>query len=135
MIQLPCACCMPTMALVLVCVIWFIFKLFDFVIISLFPKWKTVRKVYSIISYLITGLVALIAISLGYISRNPDMKDFVFYKFAMMIANKPQPMDAIRCEHFSHISGRVLELGPGPGTNFQCWQNNSKITEWVCFVV
>ena len=29
---------------------------------------------------------------------------------------------------------RVLEIGPGPGTNFKCMQNNTRITEWCVFL-
>lgn len=29
------------------------------------------------------------------------------------------------------ISGRVLEIGPGPATNFRCLYPPSDITEWV----
>ena len=76
-------------------------------------------------------LIGLIAIGLGVVSQNPDMKDYIFYRFAILVINKEQPMDVIRCDHVNHVSGRVLELGPGPGTNFKCWENNTKITEWV----
>ncbi|KAJ1400007.1 S-adenosyl-L-methionine-dependent methyltransferase [Ochromonadaceae sp. CCMP2298] len=40
-------------------------------------------------------------------------------------------MDELRCKNIRNLSGRVLEIGPGPGTNFRCWQDHTEITEWV----
>ena len=39
-------------------------------------------------------------------------------------------LDSIRCGHIGNISGRVLEIGPGPGTNFRCL-TNAAVEEWV----
>jgi SAM-dependent methyltransferase len=43
---------------------------------------------------------------------------------------KSTKLDSYRCGLTRNISGKVLEFGPGPGTNFRCW-NQSDITEWV----
>lgn len=41
-------------------------------------------------------------------------------------------MEDLRCDLLSKVHGRVLELGPGPGTSFACLKhNNAAITEWI----
>ena len=42
-------------------------------------------------------------------------------------------MDEIRCSilNKADISGRVLEFGPGPGTNFKCLVNSTTIDDYV----
>ena len=43
------------------------------------------------------------------------------------------PIDEVRCSilNDANISGRVLEFGPGPGTNFKCLVNSTSIDEYV----
>ena len=48
-----------------------------------------------------------------------------------MLASDNPHLDEPRCAQVANISGRVLEIGPGPGTNFRCWSNNKDIVEWV----
>lgn len=40
-------------------------------------------------------------------------------------------LDPIRCGLIGDVNGRVLELGPGPGTNFRCWENGTNILTWT----
>lgn len=118
--------------LLIVGVLWLLFKGLDFLVLSwLLPRYKIAQRVYKIITNIFSALVALLAISLGVLSVQPDLKDWVFAKFAVVVLLADTPLDTIRCDLIGGISGRVLELGPGPGTNFKCWQNNPNITEWV----
>ena len=42
-------------------------------------------------------------------------------------------MNEVRCALLNEadISGKVLEFGPGPGTNFKCFVNSTSIDEYV----
>lgn len=78
--------------------------------------------------FLITSvLIVLIAI----LASSNDLQSALFAKLADTLLLKEQALDGPRCDHIKHVHGRVLEIGPGPGTNFRCWSNNTQITEWV----
>lgn len=118
--------------LIIVAALWILFKGLDILVLSwLLPRFTFASKVYKFLTNVVSALVAVLAISLGFISVQPDLKDWVFYKFAVVVLLQDTPLDPIRCDLIGGISGRVLELGPGPGTNFKCWLNNPNITEWV----
>jgi len=129
--ELPCACCFPSIFFVFVGVLFIIFKLIDYFILSIFEKYKVAKKTYLIFSRFTSVLIGLIAVGVGIVSQNGDTRNWLFYKFAVMTSNKTLEFDTLRCEHVKNLSGRVLELGPGPGNNFKCWDKDSKITEWV----
>lgn len=85
-----------------------------------------------VITNILSFFIALIALLFGSVASSENLKQFMFYKFAinMLLADNPA-LDPIRCDHFRNISGRVLEIGPGPATNFRCWGNLTSVTEWV----
>jgi SAM-dependent methyltransferase len=95
------------------------------------PKQKTGVKVFKCVSFLFNIVVVLVAVFFGVLTTNSTARNFVFYKIIEKGAAYPNPLDELRCANIKHLSGRVLEIGPGPGTNFRCWQNNTAITEWV----
>ena len=97
----------------------------------LFPKAKTGIKLFNYVSRFLNIAILMIAIFLGVLSTNENARNFTFSRMITSMSSYPNPMDAMRCEPIQHIHGRVLEIGPGPGTNFRCWQNNTRITEWV----
>jgi len=77
--------------------------------------------------------VIIIAIHLGILIRYPSIRSYIFSKLMRILDTYPNPLDDIRCNKtgISYLSGSILEIGPGPGTNFRCWQNNTNITRWV----
>lgn len=57
--------------------------------------------------------------------------EYAFSRF-MGAITKSEAIDKYRCGLFKEVKGRVLELGPGPGTNMRCLkENNHRIKEWV----
>jgi ubiquinone/menaquinone biosynthesis C-methylase UbiE len=127
-----CPCCVTTSLLITFVAVFMTVHFLHTLVRSLFGKNSAVGKTFSILTTICNILVALIAITLGALNSSPALRDIVFYKFAMKILAADNPnLDAPRCEHLSHVSGRVLEIGPGPATNFRCWGNNPQIVEWV----
>ena len=59
-------------------------------------------------------------------------KSFSRYFFAKVftILSAKTFMDELRCHDLRHIQGRVLEIGPGAGGNFRCWENSTSIISW-----
>jgi hypothetical protein len=114
-----CPCCYPTMLLVTLLALSLIVQLTTSIIKHFLPS-----KVLKWISYFIHGVIIVIAVTFGILMASAEVRDFVFFKFAMSVLLVDKPMDAIRCQQFSGVSGRVLEIGVGPGTNFRCWSNN-----------
>jgi hypothetical protein len=60
-----------------------------------------------------------------------DISDGFFAHLCAFISRGGK-MEDLRCDLLSKVHGRVLELGPGPGTSFACLKhNNAAITEWI----
>jgi len=127
----PCACCATQGVLVVLGSILGIVYLFGMLLSMAFPKAKTVSYVYHYITIIVSALVALIAVLFGTIASNESVRRYTFYQFISFMEKYPNPVDELRCHNLKNLSGRVLEIGPGPGTNFRCWQNNTEVTEWV----
>lgn len=89
------------------------------------------KKAFRYLSFLVQAVIVALAVFFGVLLAFPEVRQFIFFKFAMGALMKDKPLDIARCEHFAGISGRVLEIGVGPGTNFRCWTNNTAISEWV----
>lgn len=127
----PCACCLSSAVLaglgVVALAIMGVGKLLTF----LFPQAKLGHKVYKYLAMAMNVVILLVAVFYGVMTTNEKVRNFVFYKMIERGAAYPNAMDSFRCANIQHLSGRVLEIGPGPGTNFRCWMNNSQITEWV----
>mmetsp|Transcript_67846 Transcript_67846/g.133462 ORF Transcript_67846/g.133462 Transcript_67846/m.133462 type:complete len:290 (-) Transcript_67846:83-952(-) len=127
----PCACCLSTVVLAsLGCVALFVFSIGQLLAYTL-PKQKLGLKIYKGLSTLLNLIIVVVAIFFGVLTTNEDVRNYTFYKIIERGAVYPNPMDDLRCANIRNLSGRVLEIGPGPGTNFRCWQNNTAITEWV----
>ena len=85
---------------------------------------KWIARSFLLITSVLVVLIAVLA------SSN-DLQAALFAKIADVLLLKEQAADGPRCDLIRNVHGRVLEIGPGPGTNFRCWGNNSQITEWV----
>lgn len=60
------------------------------------------------------------------------LRQYIFAKIFPFISSKSEGMlRQYRCENIANITGKVLEIGPGTGNNFQCWGNNTGIKKWV----
>lgn len=128
-----CLCCssFPLLAVIYLGIPFSLTLCFEYIAKALLPKSKWVTSILSVISRLFNVLVVLLAVFLGAVATRPRFQSYVFYKLFTLIEQNPNPMDGHRCSRISNISGRVLEIGPGAGANFRCWQNNTEITEWV----
>lgn len=126
-----CPCCVSTGLLIYGGGVAIVLLGFGKVLELTFPNAKLGIKVYKYISAILSVVIALVAIAYGVLSTNESVRSFAFAKMMEAGATGSNPMDALRCATIQNLSGRVLEIGPGPGTNFRCWQNNTAITEWV----
>mmetsp|Transcript_1832 Transcript_1832/g.3997 ORF Transcript_1832/g.3997 Transcript_1832/m.3997 type:complete len:285 (+) Transcript_1832:81-935(+) len=95
---------------------------------------KWVRR----ISFGITLIISLILVGIGLfllvLANNNDLRSRGFANFcAMQNLKDGGPMNEVRCAILNEadISGKVLEFGPGPGTNFKCFVNSTSIDEYV----
>lgn len=72
----------------------------------------------------------LLAVFLGVLETNEDLRKM---SFSMLCSKMTQSsdLDVLRCGLLEGISGRVLEIGPGPATNFRCLYPPSDVQEWV----
>lgn len=102
---------------------------------------KNSNKWIRCISFGITLVISLILVGIGLfllvLANNDDLRSRGFANFcAMQNLKDGGPMNEVRCAilNGADISGKVLEFGPGPGTNFKCFANNSttaSIDEYV----
>jgi len=73
------------------------------------------------------ALVALANLALVPLLLSQDLQRFLFSRLCLAIKSKL--LDHKRCEVLSQARGRVMELGPGPGVNFECFKSNANIKE------
>jgi len=133
-LQVPNACCagcFGSMLFVILLIVALGIEACINILSGVFPKVSGWRKVLKVMSRLSHAFIALLAIFFGVLASVPDAKMYVFRMFGKAVLLKPSPMDPIRCNLFQQVHGRVLEIGPGPGTNFRCWGENTQVTEWV----
>jgi SAM-dependent methyltransferase len=96
----------------------------------LFPK-STSYKWARRITLVFTALVSLILFALGtfllVLFLNEDLRSRGFANLCVSQNLRASPLDEHRCGilHKGNTMGRVLEIGPGPGTNFKCFQENN----------
>lgn len=127
-----CPCCVSTALFLTLAAGFVVINVVQRVVERLVPSASLLGKACRLTAILSHALVVVVAIGLGALNASPSLRSFVFYKFAMrVLAGDNAAVDSPRCELVSRLSGRVLEIGPGPGTNFRCWSNNSDIVEWV----
>eukprot|EP01038_Epipyxis_sp_PR26KG_P008588 gene8588-11603_t len=97
---------------------------------------KTSKKSYArkLINIVFTLILLLVLVLFGYLSVLmifPEINLKIYAHILAAISKDASPMDSYRCKYIQNVKGRVLEIGPGPGNNFRCWENNNQITEWV----
>lgn len=92
-------------------------------------------RLHFIFSFLLKTMSLLVLsffIFLVVVAVSPSLLQRLFVFNMTNVVTYNAHMDSTRCGALSGVSGRVLELGPGPGSNFRCWGGNeTKITEWV----
>ena len=128
-----CPCCAFPAAIAGIVVLFVATKLFTFS----FGKRKSdatgVKKYILLIakwlSRLSFVLIVLLAIFLGVLQQQPHFRSQFFAKLITMMT-KSEHLLQERCNLLSNVSGKVLEFGPGPGTNFKCMFNLS-ISSWT----
>lgn len=95
---------------------------------------KWVRHIVFIITLLVSLVLVGVGLFLLVLVNNDDLRNKGFAHFCSMQNLKDSgPMDEIRCSLFkeANISGKLLEFGPGPGTNFKCFVNSTAIEDYV----
>ncbi|KAL7513457.1 hypothetical protein ACHAXN_010545 [Cyclotella atomus] len=96
---------------------------------------KCTRYLSFTITLLLSLLLSSLAIFLSVLSFNPDFRARNFVNLCVSQNLKASPLDEHRCGilQSGNLSGKVLEFGPGPGTNFKCLENitTSTIEKYV----
>lgn len=92
-------------------------------------KWT--RRITFAISVLFSLLLAALAIFLLVLSTNDDYRRRNMAGLIVRQNMKGSPLDVHRCSIMNGVHGRVLEYGPGPGTNFKCFHEDNNIEEYV----
>lgn len=128
-----CPCCAFPAAIAAVVILFVASKLFMFSFGSnkteaTGVKWAFIwtMKWLSRITFV---LVALLAIFLGVMQQQPKIRAQFFAKLLNSMA-KGEKLLKERCDLIAPISGKVLEFGPGPGTNFKC-MSELPVTSWT----
>ena len=127
-----CPCCTSPVLLGVLLFAWTVFVSTSMVIGKFSKKGSRVQSILKVFSWLLTGAIVLFAIALAILQLSPSSRAFVFAKMCAGMGKEPE-MVAFRCGHVGQhkVHGRVLEIGPGPGANFKCWNDNDNIIEWV----
>lgn len=100
-------------------------------------KWtkRLTLSVIAIFSFILscTGIFLLV------LSISDNFRGKLFANICIKQAQTSSPLDEYRCSILDkgNVSGKVIEFGSGPGTNFKCFENstttsnNSLISEYV----
>eukprot|EP01083_Nonionella_stella_P000426 1225_1 len=86
-------------------------------------QWKWANRITLLISILIAILLSSLGIFLFVLTVFPEYRKSGFAYFCGRQNKTPSPLDEHRCALLGNITGRVIEFGPGPGTNFRCFEN------------
>ena len=90
------------------------------------------RRITFAISVVFSSLLGALAVFLLALSINDDYRRRNMAGLIVRQNMKGSPLDEHRCSMLRNVSGRVLEYGPGPGTNFRCLrESNDNIEEYV----
>jgi len=76
----------------------------------------------------------LLGVGLKTLEYNEEFRHKFFANFCyqLAVAHSIPALDELRCDHLKDVSGPlVVELGPGPGTNFVCLKNNHNVKKWI----
>lgn len=125
-----CPCCVSQPFVYLLIGLLLSFQIIRYIRNKLNPQHVVLKLLSNVLFYGISIIIGLIAIFLGLLSSSPSMRQQFFSKLCIQLGKNSQ-LDEIRCNLVKNLSGRVLEIGPGPGTNFRCWGSNPNIVEWV----
>eukprot|EP00603_Paraphysomonas_imperforata_P001066 CAMPEP_0114427526 /NCGR_PEP_ID=MMETSP0103-20121206/8400_1 /TAXON_ID=37642 ORGANISM="Paraphysomonas imperforata, Strain PA2" /NCGR_SAMPLE_ID=MMETSP0103 /ASSEMBLY_ACC=CAM_ASM_000201 /LENGTH=294 /DNA_ID=CAMNT_0001596603 /DNA_START=45 /DNA_END=929 /DNA_ORIENTATION=- len=127
-----CPCCLPATLIGGVIVCWILLQTVGGLLFSSSSKEppSLLSRIITFVTKALGVLLILFAILLGVLESNEDLRKM---SFSMLCAKLTQDtaLDVLRCGLLEDISGRVLEIGPGPATNFRCLYPPSEITEWV----
>ena len=101
------------------------------------------RRISLAISVVISLLLAALAVFLLVLSTNDDYRRRNMVGLVVRQNLKSSPLDFHRCSIFNMgedggVRGRVLEYGPGPGTNFKCFPgraDNNNNTDGISHVL
>jgi SAM-dependent methyltransferase len=126
-LDLGCPCCAIPSAIAAIVAIFVVTKLFMFSFGSgqsedtTGTKWLIIftMRWLSRISFVI---VALLAVFLGVLQQQPKLRSQFFAKLMDQMQRSEHLLQE-RCNLLSPLSGKVLEFGPGPGTNFKCMKD------------
>ena len=96
------------------------------------PPVKLLKGLLRGASVLSAAGVALVALLVGVLASSPDWQQRFFARLCEKMTMGPE-MDGVKCAVLAGATGRVLELGPGPGYSFRCFANRTDgaIAEWV----
>lgn len=91
------------------------------------------RRVVFWLTAIVSFLLGMLGVALFVLNVNDDLREWAFATMYARHGVKSTKLDEYRCPIMEdHVRGRVLELGPGPGTNFKCFRNySSLIDEYV----
>lgn len=94
-------------------------------------KWT--RRITLLVSVLVSVVLSALGIFLLVLATNDDYRRSNFVSFCTGQALRSTPLDEHRCSILNEgvVHGQVLEIGPGPGTNFRCFHNDTYIDEYV----
>mmetsp|Transcript_53792 Transcript_53792/g.143121 ORF Transcript_53792/g.143121 Transcript_53792/m.143121 type:complete len:277 (+) Transcript_53792:36-866(+) len=124
-----CACCVPGVAVLLLVAAFLGLKLF-----GLFALCIPSKKLQLFLSWAATGvavLVGAVGVFLGVAANNQALRKWVFAQFIAAMQTEGSAMRPWRCGIVGDVAGDLLEIGPGPASNFVCWENNTEITSWI----
>ena len=93
---------------------------------------KFVRRSLFALSCSLSLSLLVLSLTLLILSNNPSLRSRSFASLCGILS-KPSPLDEFRCRALQGVEGKVLELGPGPGTNFRCvaGQSGGAIRAWT----
>lgn len=117
-----CACCATPLL--------YTFMALTVGLIFLLNASKKFSKFISIPLAVLSLIAAALFIFFGVLSSSEDARNRFFAFFFTAMA-KSGHLDSHRCALLESLSGKVLEIGPGPGTNFRCLKSNEHITSWT----
>eukprot|EP01083_Nonionella_stella_P091082 254544_1 len=74
-------------------------------------------------------MLSALGIFLLVLATNDDVRSRIFVNMAVSQNLRGTPLDEHRCSILEEgrVTGKVMEFGPGPGTNFKCFQNSTTI--------
>ena len=110
----PCACCLPLEYVYLAGLLatgaffWFRKR----------PSNKNQTFTSKLFDRVITYSFTLLILVCGVVLSSKEVQKFIFSKVCLKLVQSTK-LDSVRCGLVSGVQGRVLELGPGPGTNFR----------------